>query len=815
MMKKTIILSVALLLGLSAFTGNAQQLPNVGFDSWKGTCGKTTWTSTMKSDGGFTRPGDEPTGWCGSSVKPFNSGVTSSIRCTKVTENGNTYVKVDNNSILGNTIPGYMTVAQPWVFVGGTGWSDAASYAAGGDGGSHSSVAFAYKPDALTLRYQKTGTETSHIIALLWDGTFKSYVPSSCDKNGNQTFGTELEDVDRVVIGRQDDDKVTQKGTLVASLDKEITTATTAWTTVVLPLEYKTTEVAPTKMNVVLAASDYWTRANLKGGTSLLVDDVDFVYYSTLTELKVGGTAIALQDGVYTYNVAGQMPAADAVAATCKSQFATAKVTVDDANYQVKIEVTNQGGKDLDGQTAHTYVLQYKAPTQQVYNGLLNVQMLGTDLIANTEKSVTITYYNDGTCDFMLPNFSALGIPLGDISVPNVKVTEDASGNKTFTDGEVEAMQLADGAIVAHVVLNGGTITADGVINMPITVGWMMGYPDDKTETPISVKFSSDLQYSYEEKGYYHMLDADKNIWNVPTTFKSWQYGEGEDMAYAISIDGVKVGDLNFGDLKVTGLKESEKVFSGTDAAVALPGGKTASVTVDGGMVAEADKLNINLATTVDGKLYKISYTTDRQYQYNVDGYYHVLDADNHVLDDKTNSEILAQNVPTTFKAWQYGDGKDMAYAISLDGVKAGDLDFGDLKVTGLTFEDDVFSGTDAAVALPGGKTASVKVEKGNVADVERLKLEFIATVDGKPYTIWFTTNTTTTGVDGVAAAQTAVTAGEGVIRVSGFAGVVDVYTADGRKVASVTANGEAQVAVAAGIYVVRAGDRAAKVIVK
>lgn len=803
MMKKTIILSGALLLGLSAFTGNAQQLPNVGFDSWKGTCGNTR--SVPGDD--RQRPGVEPTGWNGSNVNQhviFDK--TESGLVTQQTDGSNKYAQLKNIYIgvgaIGSVAPGFINFGTPWVY--------ASTNVPDCDGGVFGGTEFTKKPDAITGRYKRTDSnnESSHIIAYLWNGTFTS-------KIGNiaQTKTESQNNVDRVVMGKATG---SASGKLVASCDSAFTSTKGGdWETITVPLKYVADAGEPTMMNVIVSAGDYWNRNSMQSNTSLLVDDVDFVYYSTLTELKVGGTAIALQDGVYTYNVAGQMPAADAVAATCKSQFATAKVTVDDANYQVKIEVTNQGGKDLDGQTAHTYVLQYKAQTQQVYNGLLNVQLGGTDLIANTEKSVTITYYNDGTCDFVLPNFSALGIPLGDISVPNVKVTEDASGNKTFTDGEVEAMQLAGGEIVAHVVLNGGTITADGVINMPITVGWMMGYPDDKTETPISVKFSSDLQYSYEEKGYYHVLDADKNIWNVPTTFKSWQYGEGDEMAYAISIDGVKVGDLNFGDMKVTGLKESEKVFSGTDAAVVLLNGKTASVTVDGGMVAETDKLNINLATTVDGMLYKISYTTDRQYQYNVDGYYHVLDADNHVLDDKTNTGILAQNVPTTFKAWQYGDGKDMAYAISLDGVKAGELNFGDLKVTGLTFEDDVFSGTDAAVALPGGKTASVKVEKGNVADVERLKLEFIATVDGKPYTIWFTTNTTTTGVDGVAAAQTAVTAGEGVIRVSGFAGVVDVYTADGRKVASVTANGEAQVAVAAGIYVVRAGDKAAKVIVK
>lgn len=619
-MKKAINFVGALLVGGVAFTAGAQQLPNVGFESWKGTgnCGKTTWTSTMKTDGGFTRPGDEPTDWCGSSVKPFNSSITSSVRCAKVTADGNTYAKVDNADVLGNIIPGYMTVAQPWVFVGGTGWSNAARYASGGDGGSHNSVAFAFRPDALTLRYQKTGSETSHIIAMLWNGTFKSYVPSSCDTNGNQTFGTELEDVDRVVIGRQDDDKVSQKGTLVASLDKEITSEVTTWTTAVLPLEYKTTDVTPSKMNVVLAASDYWTRANLKGGTSLLVDDVDFVYYSTLSALKAGSKTVTLADNVYSYNVDGKMPAKDEVAATCKSQFATADVTVDSESYKITVKVTNQGGKDLDGLTEHTYTLQYTAPAEQTYNGVLNVEMVGSTLLANVDKAVTIKYYNDGTCDFVLPNFSCLGISLGDIAVPNVKVTEDEAGNKTFTDGEVKEMSLAGGAIVAHVVLNGGTIAADGTINMPITVGWMMGYPDNKAETPISVLFSSEEKAALTVEGYYSVVKGTdyqhRLSVNVPTVLKVVKKGEGE-FTYNVSLDDVKGEGVNFGNMTLKGISyDTEgRTFSGTDAAVALPDGTIASVTVSGGRdQSEADSktYNVNFATTVGTQLYNIEFYT-------------------------------------------------------------------------------------------------------------------------------------------------------------------------------------------------------------
>ena len=554
-------------------------------------------------------------------------------------------------------------------------------------------MSFNYKPDAIKVKYKKTNSgETSHIIAYLWSGEFVSKVPTSYDKNGNKyTYGRELSNVDRVVLGRQTDN-VTKKGTLIASVDYSIAAETTDWKDEVIELKYqdgvdKTTKVE--NVNIVFSSSDYWTRANLKGKTSLTIDNTSFVYYSTLTSLKAGSKAIALKDGVYNYTVTGKMPTKKEVVATCKSQFADAAVAVDAANYKVTVTVTNQGGKDVDGATQHVYTLQYTAPVVKQYAGILNVEMVGEDVIANATQEVTISYYNDNTCDFSLPNFMFAGNNIGNIEIPNVKVSEDAAGTKTFTDGEVEAMKLADGGIVAHVVLNGGTITSAGVINMPITVGWMSGYPDDKTELPIEVLFSSDKKVEVTEAGYYYVIKGDDYqhplVEHQTTMLKSVKYGDMNGFTYTLSLDGVNAGGINFGDMAVAGLDNTDEQYSGTDSAVALGNGKTASVTVDGGKNATTGKYEVKFATTVDGQLYNIVFTTD-----------------------------------------------------------------------------------DAS---------------SSVNDVE--------------------------------ASGAAVRGAEGAIVVEGFAGRVNVYTVDGRLAASAQIDGEATITVAAGLYVVRAGEKVVKVVVK
>ena len=597
-MKKQFKFLVAALT-LSTLAANAQQLPNVGFDSW-GKCEETTWTSTMK-DGSFTRPGSEPTDWNGSSVKPFN---ISQVLCKQGTDSGN-YAQILNYGVLSNNIPGYLCIAQPWVFVGGTGVWNAGSYAKYGDGGSHNSYSFTYRPDALRLRAKRADenpkTEISHIIAYLWSGTFKSKVPSSATTGGAITYGAELDDVDRVVLGRQDDENVTAKGTLIAKLDYEITSSMSEWTDLLLDLEYVNTTVAPTKANVICSASDYWTRANIQSGTTLYVDDVDFVYYSRLKSLTIGGNAISLKDGVYTYNMKGALPSVSEVVATCKSQWANAAVTVDEANYQLKVVVTNQGGKDIDGETSHTYIFQYVKPTN--YNGYLTIQMVGDWLASNKSSIVQLTEYDDNTGDFVLPNFSIPGFDLGNIIVPGCSISKDGSGVKNV-NGSVAEMLLPegstvdDGAIVAKVDLN-GTITVDGKATMIVDVIWFTdGNITNTTKDnmiPISVKFSSDRYFWRSIDGFYYVLDLDNNsdvITGVPTTLSECKVIDGENDTLGYSLTNVQYldGTPNEHDLyvgAVTIVEDNEKYLSGTHRSGNYNSAEYGEIIVDGGVKPE------------------------------------------------------------------------------------------------------------------------------------------------------------------------------------------------------------------------------------
>ena len=678
-MKKSFLLSGALLLSLSAFTANAQQLPNVGFESWKTTCGTSRSISKDGKKVDVVRPGVEPSEWNGSNVNQMGQKKPDLV--TKVEDNSNTVVQLKNIYIglkfpkIGSTAPGFINLGTPWVYASTT-ISDC-------DGGVFGGVSFNKKPDAIKGKYKRTdsNSEDSHIIAYLWSGTYTSKIG-----NVAQTTTEEQNDVDRVVFGKATG---SASGKLVASCDKAFSsTANKDWETIVVPLDYVANAGNPTMMNVVISAGDYWNRGNLKENTTLLVDDVDFVYYSTLTSLTVGGETIALQEGVYNYNLKTDMPSVskEDVVAVCKSQFANADVTIDNVNKQIKIVVTNQGGKDTDGATSHTYTLQY--PVETTYQGYLNVKMGYGYLAGNDAHDITITDYNDGTCDFLLPDLTVL-MPLGDIEIKNMNVTSDASGLKTYS-GVENNKKLMGGDIIANVKVN-GTIDAKGTVNMDVV--WLYG----ENEIPIKVKFTSS-----------------------------------------------------------------------------------------------------ELSETVDG-------------------YYFI------VKEDKSNTygwATIKENQPTQLLVYPKSNGEGgVDYRLTVKNLVWDGMLNGDFAVDGVTMEDGapVYFVENAPVSFMGGKTASVSVNSGYdmTKDPYEYDMKFNTVVDGTNYIVGFTTNQVSSSVNDVEASGAAVRGAEGAIVVEGFAGRVNVYTVDGRLAASAQIDGEATITVAAGLYVVRAGEKAVKVVVK
>lgn len=273
-----------------AFAASAQQLPNVGFSQWKGAAGNTFAIGTGGSNSPKTgedrqRPGDEPTGWNGSSINQKVMMTKEEILVTNIDETvmlTNKFVGIKiGSTTIGSNAPAFINFGTPWVY--------AESNTANCDGGVYGGIAFTASPDAVKGRFKRTDTnptENSYIIAYLWKGTFKSTI----GKAGGAAPQVEKDDVDRAVLGRV---TPTQAGTLIAKAEKTFTsTQANDWETITVPLEYQSDE-APEKCNVIISAGDYWTRANVMDGTTLYADDVRFVYYSRPKKVTAGNESFS------------------------------------------------------------------------------------------------------------------------------------------------------------------------------------------------------------------------------------------------------------------------------------------------------------------------------------------------------------------------------------------------------------------------------------------------------------------------------------------------------------------------------------------
>lgn len=196
----------------------------------------------------------------------------------------------------------------------------------------------------------------------------------------------------------------------------------------------------------------------------------------------------------------------------------------------------------------------------------------------------------------------------------------------------------------------------------------------------------------------------------------------------------------------------------------------------------------------------------------------------NGKLDVEMLSEKIADGMDARVSLSESADG---TYVFKLPDfritINEEELPCGDIVVEGVTRKDGKLSGSVNDLSLAGG-VIHAKVDLVGTETAEGA-MDLAITVG------WYTDypedleatmpiNVTfkgqrDAGVNVVEASGAAVRGAEGAIAVDGFAGRVNVYTVDGHLAASAQVDGEATISVAAGLYVVRAGEKAVKVVVK
>lgn len=177
---------------------------------------------------------------------------------------------------------------------------------------------------------------------------------------------------------------------------------------------------------------------------------------------------------------------------------------------------------------------------------------------------------------------------------------------------------------------------------------------------------------------------------------------------------------------------------------------------------------------------------------------------------------------PTTFSIAQCNNDYRL-YTLTFNDIKVAQAatraagDAVNITVSGLTkTEKDgkvIYSGTDNKAKV-GEETKPVSVDAEFDGDNYKVFLSF-TNKDGSVTKVVSTPEPATSSVSEINGATAAVAAAEGAILVSNYNGAAAVYTTDGRLAANAEINGSASINVAAGLYIVRTGNKATKVIVK
>lgn len=312
--------------------------------------------------------GKTPTGWCVSNVYTTAKTFNIASRLDVYEDESDYAVKLTNSSYMGQNVPAYMTL--------GTSWATAKGFGGNADGGSFGGKEFTTRPDAIRFDYLRNtpkGKENATVVAYLWKGTYtQKNVPGNTAIVGDPKL-CDMKDRDRSILGMPTDQggdvTKTSDAECIATINYSITSSTNGeWETLTIPFEYKTNST-PEKINIIFAATDYFDRSKIVSGNSLCVDNVKYVYYHSLSDIKLNGTTIdGFNENRTEYTVKGNMSDyKNALDCTLKSANSAKEVNWNDAENFVTITVKGSNYAE-DNESITVYTIKFEGTGTGIHN---------------------------------------------------------------------------------------------------------------------------------------------------------------------------------------------------------------------------------------------------------------------------------------------------------------------------------------------------------------------------------------------------------------------------------------------------------------
>ena len=803
----------------------AQQLPND-----IGTFDGEMWDPCYPD--GEHKVGVEPPGWSASNVFQLSQigefpNLVTSIPDRTAPSNKTYAVHLLNYYCeawgMGSTAPAYITLGRAWNYGDALNISNPEKDKS--DGGAYGGIKFTYRPDAVSLWVKRTHaseetskgnintSESASVVLYSWKGFTSSTVATGLDLGAGGKKIT-MYNRDKDVLGMIEEG-VTQSSDfeLISKSENYITGDFSEWKQFIYEIDYLS-DNEPDSVNIVISSSDYFNRKNLGVNNVLDVDDVSFVYYSTLSKLSIAGRNINLVDDTYEYNVVGVMPtSAEEVVATTKGKFAETKVDLNADEKKVTITVTNQGGEDIDGKTEHVYTISYSDPiSTETHEGYLNISMGGSPLVQNQAATIQIDVVKEGICTFILPNFSLGGsMSFGNIVVENVTMTED-NGIKTYK-GTVKGLELQ--SIVADVDIN-GTIDAENNIDFDINVTW--------NNMPINVTFSSQKTIVSTEKhnGFLNIAMGEEIlVANEAKEVEIANYGDNS-CKFTLPDFSILSMDLHLGDIVVDNMalatENGTETYAGEVKNMQLMNGEIIADVAINGTITSDDLVDFKIDVIwhygeTDIPI-AVTFTTNKVYEVKeYSGYLNV----------EMEGILIVDNQEDAIEILQTGDNSCTFTLSDLQITMAGaTLPLGDIVVenVSMTIENGNtgYEGSVSGMKLMGGNiTANVDINGTISADGKiDFKIDVLWVDNNLPITVTFTSDKVEhVSVNNINDNIGTIYGNTGSIAINGYTGTVNVYSITGQLLRSETINENANIEMETGIYIVRIADTISKVVVK
>lgn len=803
----------------------AQQLPND-----IGTFDGEMWDPCYPD--GEHKVGVEPPGWSASNVFQLSQigefpNLVTSIPDRTAPSNKTYAVHLLNYYCeawgMGSTAPAYITLGRAWNYGDALNISNPEKDKS--DGGAYGGIKFTYRPDAVSLWVKRAHaseeaskgninkSESASVVLYSWKGFTSSTVATGLDL-GTGGKKITMYNRDKDVLGMIEEG-VTQSSDfeLISKSENYITGDFSEWKQFIYEIDYLS-DNEPDSVNIVISSSDYFNRKNLGVNNVLDVDDVSFVYYSTLSKLSIAGRNINLVDDTYEYNVVGVMPtSAEEVVATTKGKFAETKVDLNADEKKVTITVTNQGGEDIDGKTEHVYTISYSDPiSTETHEGYLNISMGGSPLVQNQAATIQIDVVKEGICTFILPNFSLGGsMSFGNIVVENVTMTED-NGIKTYK-GTVKGLELQ--SIVADVDIN-GTIDAENNIDFDINVTW--------NNMPINVTFSSQKTIVSTEKhnGFLNIAMGEEIlVANEAKEVEIANYGDNS-CKFTLPDFSILSMDLHLGDIVVDNMalatENGTETYAGEVKNMQLMNGEIIADVAINGTITSDDLVDFKIDVIwhygeTDIPI-AVTFTTNKVYEVKeYSGYLNV----------EMEGILIVDNQEDAIEILQTGDNSCTFTLSDLQITMAGaTLPLGDIVVenVSMTIENGntVYEGSVSGMKLMGGNiTANVDINGTISADGKiDFKIDVLWVDNNLPITVTFTSDKVEhVSVNNINDNIGTIYGNTGSIAINGYTGTVNVYSITGQLLRSETINENANIEMGTGIYIVRIADTISKVVVK